>query len=152
MRNYLVVTYFEPVNLWCIYQSFGVFEFGAKNLFTFLCVKNWYLGLPWWLSGKESTCQCRRHRFDPWSRKIPHSSEQLKPVHHSYWTREPELLSPHAQLLKPTSPRACALGQEKPPQWKARALQLESSLRLLQLEKSLWAVTKIQHSYKYIKL
>ena len=28
-------------------------------------------GLPWWLSGKESTCQCRRHRFDPWSRKIP---------------------------------------------------------------------------------
>ena len=21
------------------------------------------LGLPWWLSGKESTCQCRRCRF-----------------------------------------------------------------------------------------
>ena len=28
-------------------------------------------GLPWWLSGKESTCQCRRHRFNPWVRKIP---------------------------------------------------------------------------------
>ena len=28
-------------------------------------------GLPWWLSGKESTCQCRRHEFDPWVRKIP---------------------------------------------------------------------------------
>ena len=27
--------------------------------------------LPWWLSGKESTCQCRRCRFDPWIRKIP---------------------------------------------------------------------------------
>ena len=26
--------------------------------------------LPRWLSGKESTCQCRRHRFDPWVRKI----------------------------------------------------------------------------------
>ena len=25
----------------------------------------------WWLSGKESTCQCRRHRFDPWVRKTP---------------------------------------------------------------------------------
>ena len=25
----------------------------------------------------ESTCQCRSHRFDPWSRKIPHASEQL---------------------------------------------------------------------------
>jgi len=22
-------------------------------------------GLPWWLSDKESACQCRRHRFDP---------------------------------------------------------------------------------------
>ena len=24
-----------------------------------------------WLSAKESTCQCRRHRLDPWVRKIP---------------------------------------------------------------------------------
>ena len=29
------------------------------------------LGLPWWLSSKESACQCRRHGFDPWVRKIP---------------------------------------------------------------------------------
>ena len=31
-------------------------------------------GLPKWLSGKESTCECRscrRRRFDPWVRKIP---------------------------------------------------------------------------------
>ena len=28
-------------------------------------------GLPWWLSGRESTCQCRRHGFNPWVRKIP---------------------------------------------------------------------------------
>ena len=33
--------------------------------------------LPWWLSSKESTCQCRRHGFHPWSRKIPHATEQL---------------------------------------------------------------------------
>ena len=26
--------------------------------------------LLWWLSGKESACQCRRRRFDPWVRKI----------------------------------------------------------------------------------
>ena len=26
---------------------------------------------PWWLSGKESTCQCRRHEFDPCSGTIP---------------------------------------------------------------------------------
>ena len=24
-----------------------------------------------WLPGKESTCQCRRFKFDPWVRKIP---------------------------------------------------------------------------------
>ena len=29
------------------------------------------MGLLWWLRGKESTCQCRRHRFDPWVRKTP---------------------------------------------------------------------------------
>ena len=28
-------------------------------------------GLPWWLSGKETACQCRRPRFDPWVGKIP---------------------------------------------------------------------------------
>ena len=28
-------------------------------------------GLPWWLGGSESTCQCRRQRFNPWIRKIP---------------------------------------------------------------------------------
>ena len=22
-------------------------------------------GVPWWLSGKESVCQCKRHRFNP---------------------------------------------------------------------------------------
>ena len=26
--------------------------------------------LPWWLSGKESACQCRRWGFDPWVREI----------------------------------------------------------------------------------
>ena len=32
------------------------------------------LGLPRWLSEKESVCQCRRCKrlgFDPWVRKIP---------------------------------------------------------------------------------
>ena len=27
-------------------------------------------GLPWWLSGKEPACQCRRRGFDLWVRKI----------------------------------------------------------------------------------
>ena len=29
-----------------------------------------------WLTGKEFACQCRSHRFDPWSGKIPHAVEQ----------------------------------------------------------------------------
>ena len=28
-------------------------------------------GLPWWLSGEEPACQCRRCEFIPWVRKIP---------------------------------------------------------------------------------
>jgi len=45
-------------------------------------------GHPWWLSGKESACQCRRLGFDAWSGKIPHAAEQL-----SLWatTTEPVL-------------------------------------------------------------
>ena len=35
------------------------------------------LGLPWWLSSKESACQCRRHGCDPWAGKTPHAIEQL---------------------------------------------------------------------------
>ena len=30
-----------------------------------------YSGLPRWFNDKESTCQCRRHRFNPWIGKIP---------------------------------------------------------------------------------
>ena len=29
----------------------------------------WYSS--WWLSSKESICQCRRQRFDPWVRRSP---------------------------------------------------------------------------------
>ena len=38
-----------------------------------------FSGLPWWRSGWESACQCRGHGFEPWSGKIPHSTEQLSP-------------------------------------------------------------------------
>ena len=51
------------------------------------------LGHPWWYSGQESTCQCRGHRFDRWSRKMPHAQEQLSPC---TATTEPMLQSPRA--------------------------------------------------------
>ena len=39
------------------------------------------VGLPGGLNCKESACQCRRHRFNPWVRKIPWRKEwQATPV------------------------------------------------------------------------
>ena len=39
------------------------------------------MGLPRWLSGKESACQSRRCEFDPWVGKIPWRRQcQLSPV------------------------------------------------------------------------
>ena len=43
-------------------------------------------GLPWWLSGKESICQCRKCRFNPWAGKIPWRRKwQPTPV---FWPRK----------------------------------------------------------------
>ena len=41
--------------------------------FIHVCILGAYhvLGLPRWLSGKESTCQCRRCGFDPWDGRVP---------------------------------------------------------------------------------
>ena len=36
---------------------------------------SWQFGVPWWLSSKESTCQCRRPGFNPWVGKIPWRSK-----------------------------------------------------------------------------
>ena len=52
-----------------------------------------------------------------------------KPGSCNYWAQVP-------QLLKPPCARACALQQEKAPQWETCLSQLESSPCLLQLEKS----------------
>ena len=54
-------------------------------------------GLPWWLSGKESTCQCRRYGFKPCSGRIP---------------RTPEQLSPFATTTEAPRPRSCAPQQK----------------------------------------
>ena len=43
----------------------------VEHIYTNLMLPCFLLELPWWLSGKESMCQCRRHGFDPWDGKIP---------------------------------------------------------------------------------
>ena len=104
-----------------------------QNSMLLLCKRPYFKGPPWWLSGKESACQCRRHQFNPWPRKIPHVAEQLNSC---TTTMELVLESPGAtttepmfvpQLLKPARPRVPAQQQEKPSKWEIQALQLESS-------------------------
>ena len=68
----------------------------------------------------------QRHRFDPWSGKIPHAAGQLSPC---ATTTEPMLWSPPAASTEPVCPRAHVQQQANPPQREARAPQLESSLR-----------------------
>ena len=43
------------------------------------------MGLPWWLSGKEYVCQCKRCGFDPWVRKIPLEREMATHPSHLAW-------------------------------------------------------------------
>ena len=51
------------------------------------------MGLPKWLSGKEPTCQCRRHKFNPWVRKIQrslvgYSSWVVKELRYDFATKQ----------------------------------------------------------------
>ena len=49
------IFFFDVHHLWA---TFGNTTKGNR------CVCIYMFGLLWWLSGKETTCQCRRHRFD----------------------------------------------------------------------------------------
>ena len=78
-------------------------------------------GLPRGLSGKESACRCRRHGFDPWSGKIPHTTEQLSPCTTNYWACALEPGNCNSWNLSSLD-RLCAQ-QEKPPQWEASTVR-----------------------------
>ena len=58
--------------------------------------------LPWWPNGWE----CRRHVFNPWSRKIPHASEQLNLC---------------TTTMKPSDSKVHTWQQDKPLQWEVCA-------------------------------
>ena len=78
------------------------------------------LGLPWWLGGKESTCQCRRHGFNPWSRRIPQATEWLRPgATTTYLCSSTQEL----QVLKPALHKSSHLN-EKPERCNERAAPL----------------------------
>ena len=54
--------------------------------------------LPRWLSGGASSGESRRHRFNPWSEKIPHAVGQLSPC---ATTVQPVLKSPGTTTTDP---------------------------------------------------
>ena len=55
----------------CIYHT----HYSAPCIF--LLNNILWRGLPGWLSGKESACQCRKLKFHPWVRKIPWRRKRL---------------------------------------------------------------------------
>ena len=66
-----------PSDLWDFsYLTRGPNHWTPKEVPKLLDIfKKQHHKLPWWLSGKESACQCRRHGLDPQSRKTPHAAE-----------------------------------------------------------------------------
>ena len=60
--------------LFCAWDSNRVLPFVFPCIFPLKFVSTYSIsGLPWWYGGYQS----RGHRFNPWSRKIPHATEQL---------------------------------------------------------------------------
>ena len=85
-----------------------------KNKFTLGMIPKGFSGLPYWFSGKESGCQCRRHR---WVQSLiwdnPTCRRATKPLCHNDWScaLEPESYNHWTctlQLVKPTRLWACA--------------------------------------------
>ena len=79
----------------------------------------WSLGLPRWLSSKESPCQCRRHRkfgFNPWSGRL---LEKQMATHSSIlawelpWTEEPGRLVRHDLVTEHEHFGVCLQGRRE---------------------------------------
>ena len=93
-----------------------------------------YLGPPWWRSGWESACRCRGHGFEPWSGRIPHAAEQLRP-----WATitEPARLEP---VLHNKRGRYSERPAHRDEEWPPLATTRESPR----------TETKTQHSHKWM--
>ena len=81
----------------------------------------------------EPACQCRRHEFEPCSRKIPHAAEQLSPC---TTAPGPVLLRPEAATSEAHVPWSQCSATRDVTAKRSHALQLESSPHSTQLEKS----------------
>ena len=80
-------------------QQNKIGKLGIIKMKNLCALKDIIKGSPWWLSGKESAGQCRRHGFDLWSRKNPHAAGQLGLCTS---TTEPMFQSLGAETTEPT--------------------------------------------------
>ena len=107
-------------------------------------LQNRETGLPRWLSGKEIACQSRRHRFDPWSRKIPCTTTMSLCLR----AQELQLVSPRAATTEACAhPGVCALQREKPLQWEDEHRNQRAATTCCNYRKDHIA-TETQHSQK----
>ena len=93
---YLVVAMLTPTERG---HSHCYGQFCWTSLVYQICLR----GFHWWLRCKEYASQCRRHRFEPWVRKIPHAVEQLSPCATMI---EPALWSLGAATIKVCTPKS----------------------------------------------
>ena len=85
MLNFHIYIYFLRTHLNYLYfYSFfkNCYWMHLENQLFFFFESIFHIGLAWWLSGKEFTCHCRRHRFDPWGRISP-GEENGNPLQYS---------------------------------------------------------------------
>ena len=67
----------SPLGIWVggptahIHKRHGDLHSKAYFRTVFHFLSEYQVWASWWLHSKESTCQCRRHGFNPWVRKIP---------------------------------------------------------------------------------
>ena len=73
-----------------------------------------------WVTFTSLHCQCRGHKFDPWSRKTPHTTEQLSPWTTSYWAKTPQ--SSCSATREATAMRSLRIATRESPekQWRPR--------------------------------
>ena len=83
LSKIIPMTYFKS---WYLYIfNLSMLEYcTCVHLFISLRFYHFYHGIPRWLSGRESACQCRRYRFSPWVNKIPWRRNS-NPLQYYYW-------------------------------------------------------------------
>ena len=109
------------------------------------------LELPRWLSDKESSCQYRRHRFNPWPGKIPHAVEQMNHNYSALMQQLPkptDLKSPCSTAREATAMRSpCTATTESPPLSAAR--EKAHPAKKTQHKKKKWKKKRESNSYIY---